>query len=226
MSLVFTGKYWSIRRFVSGFANNAFLITCARTGKSLIIDTPENPAEWIEAARSTAVETILITHGHRDHVEGFGDVVNEFSVPVGIGADDRSSLPDSADVSIDVSAGKLISVGDITIRAIATPGHTPGSTCYLLEPALESAEVSASGEKTHVFTGDTLFPGGPGRSSSHTALLQILKSLESHIFVLPDQTSVLPGHGEFTTIGESKREYSVFASRSLDPELMGDVTWS
>ena len=227
MSLFFTGKYWSIQRFVSGFANNAYLITCNRTNKSLVIDTPDKPSELIAAARSTAVEAILITHGHQDHVEGFGDVVSEFVVPVGIGADDRSSLPSSADAgsadaSIDVSAGMLISVGDITIRAIATPGHTPGSTCYVLA----ISESTTEAEPAHVFTGDTLFPGGPGKSSSHMSLKQIIESLESHIFTLPEQTSVLPGHGEFTTIGESKREYSVFAARPLDPGLSGDVTWA
>ena len=199
MSKVFTGKYWSIQSFVSGYANNAFLITCARTNKSIIIDTPDNPVELIEAARNTEVEAILITHGHRDHVEGFDDVGGAFDVPVGIGNEDRDSLPASADVALDVASGNTIFVGDIALSAMATPGHTPGSTCYLLE-SLESKQAE---EHSHVFTGDTLFPGGPGKSVSHEALKQIIESLEANIFTLPDSVAVLPGHGGFTTIADS-----------------------
>jgi glyoxylase-like metal-dependent hydrolase (beta-lactamase superfamily II) len=219
MSNVFSGEKCSIDRFVSGFSNNAFLITCMRTGMSVIIDTPADPTELIEAAEITRVEAVLITHGHRDHVEGFGDVSRNFHVPAGIGADDRESLPTSANVVIEVSTGNTIVVGDITLRAMATPGHTPGSTCYLLESP-DNSDI------THVFTGDTLFPGGPGKSSSHEALNQIVESLKSHIFTLPDSTVVLPGHGEFTTIGDSKREFAVFESKPTDPSLYGDVTWA
>lgn len=219
-SEIFTGEKWSIQRFVSGFSNNAFLITCARTGRSVIIDTPADPHELVEAAGSTQVEAILITHGHHDHVEGLSVVSKTFEVPVGIGGADRNSLPDSANSAelIDVSNGNQITVGDITLTIIETPGHTPGSTCFLLDPP-------STGEHGHLFTGDTLFPGGPGRSSSHAALKQILESLEQNLLTLPDSTVVLPGHGEFTTIGESKREYAVFSSRPLDPDLAGDVTW-
>jgi glyoxylase-like metal-dependent hydrolase (beta-lactamase superfamily II) len=222
MSIVFTGKYWSIQRFVSGFSNNAFLITCARTNNSVIIDTPANPVELIEAQTKTNPTFIVITHGHRDHLEGFGDVNGDESQLVGIGEDDRSSLPNPKTFGIDVSAGQLLPAGDISLRCIATPGHTPGSTCYVLE----SPESLAAGEVSHVFTGDTLFPGGPGKSSSHEALKQIIDSLEQHIFTLPDATVVLPGHGEFTIIGESKREYAAFSSRPLDSNLFGDVTWA
>lgn len=224
MSLVFTGKYWSIQRFVSGFANNAFLITCTRTNNAVIIDTPAEPVELVEAALKTGVKAILITHGHRDHVEGYEFVADSIRPPhgIGIGATDRSSLPSSAPTTVDVATDQIFSTGDISLRSLATPGHTPGSTCYVLE----TPESNAAGEPAHVFTGDTLFPGGPGKSSSHVALKQMLESLESHIFTLPEQVSVLPGHGEFTTIGESKREYSVFAARPLDPGLSGDVTWA
>lgn len=241
MSTIFTGERWSIQRFVSGFANNAFLITCARTGKSVIIDTPANPVELIEAARATDVGTVLITHGHQDHLEGFAAVTRNFDVPVGIGVADRGSLPGPVQKLpelLDLSTGSSIVVGDVTLRAMATPGHTPGSTCFMLEPepgpvvGLESGpgpgtEGPRPKDKiSHVFTGDTLFPGGPGRSASHEALKQMLNSLETHIFKLPDATVVLPGHGEFTTVGASRREYATFASKPLDANLSGDVTWT
>ncbi len=222
MSIVFTGKYWSIERFISGFSNNSFLITCARTNNSVVIDTPAKPVELIEARKKTNPTFILITHGHQDHVEGFNEVNGDSEPMVGIGQGDRSSLPISSTAfTIDVSTGQQLDAGDISLRAMATPGHTPGSTCYLLE----SPESRAAGEPAHVFTGDTIFPGGPGRSSSNEALKQIIDSLTEHIFVLPRTTVVLPGHGEFTTIGESILEYEKFAVKHFDTNLFGDVTW-
>lgn len=235
MSTIFTGGAWSIQRFVSGFSNNAFLITCTRTGKSVIVDTPASPDELISAAAATKVEAILITHGHQDHVEGLEAVIGEFPVPVGIGVADRESLPGPVKKSpglLDITNGSSIEVGDISLRPVATPGHTPGSTCFMLgsQPGPGTgAESESPGPKnttSHVFTGDTLFPGGPGRSASPQALAQMLDSIRSHIFTLSGPTVVLPGHGDFTTVGESVREHAVFASKPLDADLSGDVTWA
>jgi len=102
-------------------------------------------------------------------------------------------------------------VGKVKIKVIYTPGHTPGSVCFLIQD--------------HLFAGDTLFPGGPGRTDSPEDFQLILKSINEKLFGLPDETQVYPGHGEFTTIGKEKTEYSVFLSRKHEPGLCGDVSW-
>jgi glyoxylase-like metal-dependent hydrolase (beta-lactamase superfamily II) len=97
------------------------------------------------------------------------------------------------------------------VQVIHTPGHTPGSICLLAGRALIS--------------GDTLFPGGPGYSRSNEALLQEIESITTRLYALPDDTLVLPGHGEPTTIGASRAEYEVFAAREHPADLRGDVLW-
>jgi hydroxyacylglutathione hydrolase len=94
---------------------------------------------------------------------------------------------------------------------VSVPGHTPGSTTYL--------------HGKHAFVGDTLFPGGPGRTRTNENLQEELASITSQLYVLPDETVVWPGHGSKTTIGESKAEYAVFAAKEHAPDLAGDVNW-
>ena len=219
MSTIFDGKHWSIQRFISGFANNAFLILCKQTNKSVIIDTPAEPTALISAAKNTQVTAVLITHGHRDHVEGFINVTTHFKVRIGIGIADRESLPESAQTSINFAKDPHLEIGNIGIQAVATPGHTQGSTCFIIQP------INNNNEHAHIFSGDTLFPGGPGKSKSHARLIQMIDSIKTHIFTLKESTVVLPGHGEFITVGDSKREYDRFSSRPLDPTLYGNVTW-
>jgi glyoxylase-like metal-dependent hydrolase (beta-lactamase superfamily II) len=100
----------------------------------------------------------------------------------------------------------------MALRVLHTPGHTPGSICLLSGGA--------------VLTGDTLFPGGPGYSRTPEALREEIASITRELYVLPDETLVLPGHGTSTTIGASKAEHAVFASKPHDPELCGDVVWT
>ena len=218
------GADLTIEAYVSGFANNAYLITSKLTTQSIIVDTPDAPHELIAAAKKTTVAAILITHNHWDHLQGFDAVTAEFPVPVGIGADDAAKVRDEHgyDNLIDVSHDTLLTIGGINLRCIFTPGHTPGSTCYLL-PA------ENPGAAPTVFTGDTLFPGGPGRSASPESLDQMLTSIRTRLHSLPPDAAVLPGHGDGTTIGASIEESADFqywdpASR---PEgLSGDVTWA
>lgn len=219
MTLVYDGLLWSIQSFVSGFQNNAYLITCKRTNSGVVIDTPDQPSELLSAIKDIDVKAVLITHNHWDHLQGFDDVLNAADAPVGIGSDDAHAVSDKAEPAIDVSHDTLVSFGDITLRAIATPGHTPGSTCYML-PA------EGPGATPHVFTGDTLFPGGPGKSDSPESFKRLTNSVETELITLPPETVVLPGHGRATTISESKAEFDVFKSNPRRDGLHGDVLWA
>ncbi len=220
MTTEYNGEMWSIGRWVSGFFNNSYLVTCKSSNKSVIIDTPDSPDELIAAAEETDVQAILITHNHWDHLEGFDTVTDRFQVPVGIGANDAHAVADRKGYRdpIDVSQDTILQIGEISIRCIETPGHTPGSTSYLLPG-------DTPGATPHVFVGDTLFPGGPGKTPNPEGFDQIVHSISNRLLVLPSDSIVMTGHGDFTTIARSAEEYAVFAAKPRAPGLFGDVTW-
>ncbi len=220
MAIEYDGELWTIQRWVSGFYNNAYLVTCKSTNKSLIVDTPDEPIEMMAAAEKTDVQAILITHNHWDHIEGFDPVTDRFQVPIGIGAKDEHEVAERSGYRdpIDVSQDQKLEIGEIKIRCIETPGHTPGSTCFVLPGESPSSPP-------HLFSGDTLFPGGPGRTPDAEAFDDIIDSISTRLHALPAETVVMPGHGDFTTISASAEEYAVFASKPREAGLFGDVTW-
>ncbi len=191
------------------FGNNAYLVVCPKTNESIIIDTPGDPGKVIEAAKSTDVKAIIITHNHWDHLVGFDEVTGAIDAPVGIGADDADAL--SRPPERLLRDGDEVVAGTVTLRAIGTPGHTPGSTCYTVGNAL--------------FSGDTLFPGGPGKSGSPDKLRQLIESITTKLLVLGDDVALYPGHGPDGDLKTSKEEYAVFASREHPADLAGDVLW-
>ena len=220
MTIEYRGDLWTIGRWVSGFYNNAYLVTCNSTNKSVIIDTPDKPDELIAAAAETDVQAILITHNHWDHLEGFDVVTDRFKTPVGIGANDAHAVADRDGYRdpIDVSQNNILQVGDITIRCIETPGTPPAlpaTSCQATIPAPRPTFLPAI----------PCSPGGPGRTSDPDALNQIIASITSRLHNLPANTVVMPGHGDFTTIEQSVEEYAVFAAKPRDPGLFGDVAW-
>lgn len=197
---------------MGSLSNNGYIVVCPETNQGVCIDTPAEPEKMIDEvqAHGIAVQAILITHGHQDHLAGYAEITGRIGAPAAIGAADAGMPPSPPQRQLN--DGDAIAFGNRAMQALGTPGHTDGSTCFLAG--------------SHLFSGDTLFPGGPGRSRSPEALQQELNSISSKLLTLPDDTKVYPGHGpEDTTIGEARRRYAVFMSKSHPADLQGDVDW-
>ncbi len=191
-------------------ANNAYIIRPVGGGPVIVVDAPAGSEAVVAALGTTPVSAIVVTHSHRDHWDGFDVLRARTAAPVYAGAGETNL--DAGRGAIALADGAELAVSGTSMRVIATPGHTPGSICLLVGGAL--------------LTGDTLFPGGPGHSRSAEALQQLIGSITSRLLTLPEATLVLPGHGDGTTIGVSKAEYAVFASKPHAAELHGDVSWT
>ncbi len=203
------------------FGNNAYLVSSPRGGGVTVIDAPEGAEAIVEALAGRPVERIVVTHSHFDHWLGF-DVLRAYTpAPVFAGAEETNL--DTARAIRPLADGATLDVGGAELRVIHTPGHTPGSIC--LHIAGDRPGSRAGDRGGAVLTGDTLFPGGPGRTGSPAVLAQEIESITSRLHTLPDETVVLPGHGDATTIARSIEEYRAFASKRHADDLHGDVLW-
>lgn len=189
-----------ITRIVVGpMDNNVYVVRCRRTGESVLVDAADEANQVLELCRRLDVKRVLTTHGHRDHIQAV-PAVRAAGYPVGIGADDVPML-EAHDFVIDDDME--IEVGDLILRSIHTPGHTPGSMCFVIEGS------------PVVLSGDTLFPGGPGATKFPGGdFPTIVASIGERLFGrLPDDTLVMPGHGEGTTIGAERPHLQEWADR-------------
>ena len=194
------------------FGNNVYVVIDRATDEAVFIDAPGEPEVSIAAAEGAGVRPsrILLTHSHGDHTAGLSELKAHFGCK--LLADPKEPWLKDGDADGSVAHGDEIKVGNLVLRALSVPGHTPGSTTYLVGK--------------HAFVGDTLFPGGPGRTASNEALRQELASITAHLHTLPDDTVIYPGHGDRTTIGASKAEAAAFLGKPIPAELKGDVTWA
>lgn len=173
---------------VGDMENNTYLLECPATHEALLVDGCFEADKILAGAEGAKVVGIVQTHAHYDHVDALPALKKKLEVPVYTHPGEDYPVP----IDVALTDGATVAFGkDHEVKVLHTPGHTPGGVCLL------------TGK--HLVSGDTLFPGGPGNTWGDGKLFdQIIASIETKLFVLPDETRVYPGHGDDTTIGDEK----------------------
>jgi glyoxylase-like metal-dependent hydrolase (beta-lactamase superfamily II) len=195
---------------VSSMDNNAYLITDRATGEQLLVDAADDAPRLLAIVNESAREgghglaTVVTTHRHWDHHRALAEVLRATRARGAAGRDDGPHLPVAPDVPLD--HGDVVRVGALTLDVVHLRGHTPGSVALVLR---------SSDGSTHVFTGDSLFPGGVGNTERDASrFAQLLDDVERRLFaVLPDDTWVYPGHGGDTTLGAERPHLAEWRER-------------
>lgn len=187
-----------IKMSVGPMDNNAYIVTCANTGESVLIDAANDPDLLVKLVEEQAPKLALIvtTHQHFDHWQALAAVAEATGAPTAAHELDAGPLPIPPERFLD--GGDTLDVGDLTFDVIHLRGHTPGSVALALRPSAERTAVQ-------LFTGDCLFPGGVGKTWEPGGFEQLLGDVTGRIFeVYGDDTVVYPGHGDDTTLGEER----------------------
>lgn len=179
--------------------NNVFVVRCRHTGDAALIDAANEHDKLLDLAQALGVRRVLETHGHWDHIQAVPPM-RDAGYSVAVTAADSSMLESYDEILGD---DEVIEIGDLRLRTILTPGHTPGSMCFVIEG------------KPLLFSGDTLFPGGPGATGFEGGdFTAIINSIETRLFAdLSADTIVMPGHGDDTTIGAESPKLDEWVER-------------
>ena len=194
---------------LGAYGTNAYIVICPKTRDSLLIDAPAGAGIILERLKGTNPKYVLLTHNHMDHLGALPELQSKLKVHVAVHTLDIKNLLSPPEKLLN--DGDIVSWGNTKLTVLHTPGHTPGSLCFL------------AGK--YLISGDTIFPGGPGKTRSPADLRQIIKSITDKIFVLSDETQIFPGHVDSTVLKKVKDEFAVFSSRTHDSNLCGDVLW-
>ncbi|CAN5294905.1 MBL fold metallo-hydrolase [soil metagenome] len=180
---------------VGDMGNNVYVLEDPDTHEALIVDGCFEADTILSAVGDARVVGIVQTHGHPDHIQALADLKGKLGVPV------YAHPGDAYPVEIEnrLSDGDSVPFGTKEAKVLHTPGHTPGGTSFLVG--------------RHLIAGDTLFPGGPGKTENKAEFDQVITSLETKLFTLPDDTPVYPGHGDDTTIGTEKPHLEEWVAR-------------
>ena len=188
---------------VGPFDNNAYLLRCARTGTQVLVDAAAEPERLLELIGDDGIDAVVTTHRHRDHWAALAAVVDATGARTIAHVDDAPGI----DVRTDelVSDGSTILVGEAVLTAIHLVGHTPGSIALLYDDPTGAP---------HLITGDCLFPGGVGRTTTPEEFGSLYGDVVGRLFDrLPDETWVYPGHGKDTTLGAERPALAEWKAR-------------
>ena len=189
-----TGPLTVTKLSVGPMDNNAYFLRCASTGEVLLIDAANDADRLIAALGDDRLTRIVTTHQHFDHWQALPEMVAATGAPVFAHPADAGELP--VTVAGSLEDGDEVRLGDCTLSVIHLVGHTPGSVALLYRGP----------DRPHLFTGDSLFPGGVGNTfGSKENFETLIDDVTNKIFdVLPDETWVYPGHGKDTTLGAER----------------------
>ncbi|MEU0999002.1 MBL fold metallo-hydrolase [Streptomyces tibetensis] len=183
--------------------NNAYLLRCRATDEQLLIDAANEADTLLGMIGGDGIASVVTTHRHGDHWQALAEVVAATGARTYAGREDADGIPVRTDVPVD--DGDTVRVGRVELTARHLVGHTPGSIALVYD--------DPHGHP-HVFTGDCLFPGGPGRTTRPEEFNSLMGGLETKLFdVLPDETWIYPGHGNDTTIGTERPHLAEWRAR-------------
>ncbi len=191
---------------VGPFDNNAYLLRCRATGDALLVDAANETHRLLAEIGDGGLQCVVTTHRHGDHWQSLADVVSATGATTVAHPDDAGELP--VRTARLVRDGDVVAVGDCTLEVIHLVGHTPGSIALLYDAGGELADAP------HLFTGDALFPGGVGRTTSPAEFESLINDVEHKVFDrLPDATWFYPGHGRDSTLGAERPSLGQWRAR-------------
>ncbi|MGH3445882.1 MAG: MBL fold metallo-hydrolase [Nocardioidaceae bacterium] len=184
--------------------NNVYLLRCQRTDRQLLIDAADDAPRILAEIGADGVDTVVTTHGHWDHHRALLDVVGATGATTVAGAADAADLP--VPVDRPVGDGDRVVVGECELEVIGLAGHTPGSIALLYDDPTGTP---------HVWTGDSLFPGGVGNTfGDKEAFASLIDDVSTKLFDrLPDETWLYPGHGDDSTLGDQRPHLAEWRDR-------------
>lgn len=206
------------QREVGPWPMNTYVVICDETLRSAIVDPGADAQAILELATGTIVEKILLTHAHHDHVGALAEIKAATGAPVFMNPAEVAKFSDwfpegnAPTYDVPLQDGDVVRIGSLRVRAVHTPGHTPGMTSFVVDH--------------RIIVGDTLFVGGPGRTWSAEDFHTTMRTMQEVVFAWPDSTEFYPGHGPDGTIGVERPAFQAFVAQGWPSDLHGDVTWT